>query len=515
MTFVIDGTCCKDASCVEVCPAQCIHPRPGESDFETADQLYIDPRACIGCGACVIECPVGAISHEDDLFDADRKFIETNALYFVNHPTPEPVSPFENGWIVDAPRRDEVAVAVVGAGAAGCYMAAELSDRGFSVDLFEKNDRAFGLIREGVAPDHLNTKSIRHMFRSVLRRKNVSVYSQVTVGESVSIARLRECYNAVIWAAGANLDRRLLGEARAMEGVLSGREFARWLNLADKWHRTRFSLQGPNVAIIGMGNVALDAARAVLAPDSAFEGAEMPPSVRRSLAAANIREVRIVARGPADRVSFSFSQLHSLLCLPDVQLYVHDLLTDDAPVALDMRTAREADTVFDVLAPPSLTAREMTDCRKIVFQFNSALVDIVGDGKIRGVRFSGPFGAAGPGIAPDAKRGASLEYPVGTLIVAVGQACAPSDDINSFKLEKMDPGIPLNLGFENAYLRPGLYEIGWSRRNGHGVIGTSKVDARAVANHLVACLEAGQLPSPVGDRNELTAPFREIGVMPM
>src|ERR671929_146705 len=61
MTYVIAGSCIKDDSCIEVCPVDCIHPKPGDPDFETAEQLYIDPEVCIDCDACVEACPVDAI----------------------------------------------------------------------------------------------------------------------------------------------------------------------------------------------------------------------------------------------------------------------------------------------------------------------------------------------------------------------------------------------------------------------------------------------------------------------
>jgi ferredoxin--NADP+ reductase len=47
MAFAITQSCCSDASCVEVCPVDCIHPTPGEPDFGTTDILYVDPRSCI------------------------------------------------------------------------------------------------------------------------------------------------------------------------------------------------------------------------------------------------------------------------------------------------------------------------------------------------------------------------------------------------------------------------------------------------------------------------------------
>ena len=56
MAFAITQACCNDASCLSVCPVNCIHPTPDEPDFGTTDLLHIDPRACIDCGACADVC---------------------------------------------------------------------------------------------------------------------------------------------------------------------------------------------------------------------------------------------------------------------------------------------------------------------------------------------------------------------------------------------------------------------------------------------------------------------------
>ena len=86
MTYVITGSCIKDDSCVEVCPVDCIHPKPGARDFETAEQLYIDPEVCIDCDACVEACPVDATMAEDDVPDKWEIFKEINKVYFEDSP---------------------------------------------------------------------------------------------------------------------------------------------------------------------------------------------------------------------------------------------------------------------------------------------------------------------------------------------------------------------------------------------------------------------------------------------
>ena len=82
MTYVITGSCIKDDSCIEVCPVDCIHPKPDAPDFETAEQLYIDPAECIDCDACVEACPVDACFAEDQLPDEWTKYTAINVEYY-------------------------------------------------------------------------------------------------------------------------------------------------------------------------------------------------------------------------------------------------------------------------------------------------------------------------------------------------------------------------------------------------------------------------------------------------
>jgi len=89
MAYVIAVLCVgvKDASCVDACPVDCIHPQKstsyedGRPGFDEAPQLYIDPVECIDCGACVPVCPVTAIFSLDDLPEKWKHYAELNASY--------------------------------------------------------------------------------------------------------------------------------------------------------------------------------------------------------------------------------------------------------------------------------------------------------------------------------------------------------------------------------------------------------------------------------------------------
>ena len=82
MAYVITAACTKEASCVDVCPVDCIHPTPNERGYANAPQLYINPDECIDCGACENSCPVTAIYAEAAVPRQWRQAIAINASVF-------------------------------------------------------------------------------------------------------------------------------------------------------------------------------------------------------------------------------------------------------------------------------------------------------------------------------------------------------------------------------------------------------------------------------------------------
>jgi ferredoxin len=78
MAYVICQPCegVKDASCVEVCPVDCIHTTDADA------QYFIDPAICIDCGACEAVCPVAAIHLDRDVPQEWRSYIEKNADFY-------------------------------------------------------------------------------------------------------------------------------------------------------------------------------------------------------------------------------------------------------------------------------------------------------------------------------------------------------------------------------------------------------------------------------------------------
>ena len=82
MAYVITDTCTKDELCVEACPVDCIHPKKDEPGFDEAAQLFVDPVACIDCGACVPVCPTNSVFALDDVPPEQVRFAELNAAHY-------------------------------------------------------------------------------------------------------------------------------------------------------------------------------------------------------------------------------------------------------------------------------------------------------------------------------------------------------------------------------------------------------------------------------------------------
>lgn len=172
MTYAITQTCCNDATCVAVCPVNCIHPAPGEPDFGTTEMLYIDPKTCIDCGACADACPVDAIFPADRLTGRLREYEAINAEYYADRaPAPALASPNFHTWGEPSFPRSLPAdfaplrIAVVGTGPAGMYAAEDLLlHTNAEVTLIDRLPVAGGLLRYGVAPDHPATKGASETF---------------------------------------------------------------------------------------------------------------------------------------------------------------------------------------------------------------------------------------------------------------------------------------------------------------------------------------------------------------
>jgi ferredoxin--NADP+ reductase len=216
-------------------------------------------------------------------------------------------------------------VAIVGAGPAACYAAAELIEiDNVEVNVFERLPTPFGLIRYGVAPDHQNTKAIVRLFERMFASDRATCYLNVEVGAQISHQELAAHYHAVIYAVGARDGRMLNIPGEELAGVCRAADFVGWYNGQPDHQAYDIDLTGPRAVVIGNGNVALDIARVLLKPPASLAAADIADHALNTLMRSGIREVVIVARRGFRDAAFSVGEFLALGNLDGVDVVIED-----------------------------------------------------------------------------------------------------------------------------------------------------------------------------------------------
>jgi ferredoxin--NADP+ reductase len=510
---VITQTCCNDASCVPVCPVNCIHPTPDEPEYLTAEMLYIDPEVCIDCGACIDVCPVQAITADYELEPAQEAFVEINTQWY-RDPTHRGYStkPVAAATRTFEPSPEPLRVAVVGSGPAACYLVEHLStQRGLNVrvNVFERLPAPGGLVRYGVAPDHQETKEVASGFMRSLRRSGVSVHLNVEVGRDISHETLARHHHAVVYAVGTPDGRLLDVPGEQLPGCHSASDFVAWYNGHPHYADHTFDLSGERAVVVGNGNVALDVARVLTADVDDLARTDIATHALEQLHDSRIREVVLLGRrGPA-QASFTIAELAGLRDLPGVDIAIDaaDLVLDEAS-AQQYQAHPEAMELLKVRLLSELAANDRGAGRRIVLRFRTAPVEILGAEQVTGLRVvhNDLINDAGTLRAVATAEESVLDC--GLVLRSVGYHGRPV------------PGVPFDAGRgivpnlrgrvvnddpEMPSPHLGVYVVGWAKRGPSGVIGTNKVCARETADRLLDDYVGGLLTRPADGPDELRA----------
>jgi ferredoxin/flavodoxin---NADP+ reductase len=495
MTYIITQNCCKDASCVPVCPVECIRPIGGTGSFTDTEMLYIEPNVCIDCGACQEECPVGAVYPEDELPPELERFKEINARYFEHHPLMPDDS--EHAGPHTAVKTGSLRVAIVGAGPAGCYAADELIRiKGVEVDLFERLPTPYGLVRYGVAPDHQHTKAITRLFDEALDNSRLRCYFNVGVGTDVTHDELMAHHHAVIYAVGASESRQLGISGEMLPGHCAAADFVGWYNGHPDHVDHRFDLSGERVVIIGNGNVSLDIARVLLSPLETLAGTDIADHALKALRDSAIREVVILARRGPRHAAFSVGEFLALGLIPNVDVIVE---ADD----LEPDPGDDIETVIKLEVAREYAQRQPTPGNKrIVFRFFASPEEVVGNDRARGLRVA--LADGGTEVIETELILRSTGYQ-GSAIADVPFDAAAGTVPNDQGRVVDDNGRPVT----------GVYVTGWIKRGPRGVIGTNRSCAEQTVARLWEDFDAGLLAPEVRDRHEIDESLATRGVTPV
>jgi len=381
-------------------------------------------------------------------------------------------------------------VAIVGAGPAGTYAADILSkaEIATSIDIIERLPAPFGLVRYGVAPDHPRIKQIIVALSNVLGRGDIRLLANVNVGTDLTLQDLREHYDAVIFATGSFEDAPLDLRGVDLEGSFGAAAFVSWYDGHPDVPRT-WPLDAKEVAILGVGNVALDVSRILSKSADDLLATDIPANVYEALTASPVTDVHLFGRrGPA-QVKFTPLELRELAQVPgvDVVVYPEDYDFDEASQAAieaHHQTKQTVKTLTD------WTLRESTGApRRIHLHLLQQPVEILDDGSghVAGVRME-RMALQGDGTVKGT--GEFLEYPCQAVYRAVGYWGTEVDGVPFDDARGVIRNVEGRVVGEDGAPVPGFYTTGWIKRGPVGLIGHTKSDAQETIEHVVEDAEA-------------------------
>ncbi|MCM8731335.1 FAD-dependent oxidoreductase [Hephaestia sp. GCM10023244] len=389
-------------------------------------------------------------------------------------------------------------VAVIGSGPAGYYTAEACQKTfgdGVRVDIIDRLPVPFGLIRSGVAPDHQSIKGVSRRYESVALTDNVRFVGNVTVGKDVTIDELHTLYDAVVLATGAPSDRPPDIPGADLPGVIGSAAFVGWYNGHPDFADLAPPLDGPGVAVIGNGNVALDVARILAKTRAEFEGSDIVAYALDQLDRHTIGTITILGRRGPHQIAMTPKELGELGHLERASPRVDPA---DFPPAFN-DALLEPGQRKSVALLRGFAADPQDKPIGIVFDFFARPVRFEGDAKVERIivertRIDSDGNAVGTGE--------TYAVPAGLVVSCIGYRTPPID------------GVPYDAALgrfanQDGRIAPGLYAVGWARRGPSGTIGTNRPDGYALAEHL-----ANDLPDDGGKqgRTGLDALLAERGV---
>ncbi|AGM02628.1 FAD-dependent oxidoreductase [Amycolatopsis keratiniphila] len=398
----------------------------------------------------------------------------------------------------------------MGAGPAGIYAADILdkSDADVTIDLFERMPAPFGLIRYGVAPDHPRIKGIVTALHKVLDKPNIRLLGNVDYGTDLKLDDLRQFYDAVIFSTGAMADRALDIPGIDLDGSYGAADFVSWYDGHPDVPRT-WPLNATSVAVLGVGNVALDVARILAKTADELLSTDIPDNVYQGLKASPVTDVHVFGRrGPA-QAKFTPLELRELDHSPNVEVIVYpeDIEFDEGSIAA-LRASKQIDMVVKTLQEWAI--RDQGDRpKRLHLHFLHSPCEIVGeDGKVTGLRterteLTGDGNVRGTGEFH--------VWDVQAVYRAVGYLSSHLPEIPFDHTTGTVPnqaGRVLDIDEEQV---PGVYVTGWIKRGPVGLIGHTKGDAAETIASLLA--DAGNLTAPaVEDPDAILGFLTERGV---
>jgi ferredoxin/flavodoxin---NADP+ reductase len=398
-------------------------------------------------------------------------------------------------------------VAVVGSGPAGFYAAGALldADPPIEVDMIERLPTPWGLVRLGVAPDHPKLKSVSRAFERIAEKPGFRFFGNVEVGRDLSHADLLRLYDAVLYAFGAQTDKRLGIPGEDLPGSWSATEFVAWYNGHPDYQELQFDLNVERAVVIGNGNVALDVARMLaLTPEELAPTDTTDPAIE-AIGASPIREIVIVGRrGPA-QASWTTQELKEMGELAGADVSVDPAELEGA-VEDDTHVHRNMDVLRQFAA-----AQPTGKPRLVRFAFYRSPVAIHGDGMVEAVELVRNTLEEKDGrlVAVPTDERETIES--GLVFRSVGYRGVGLPEVPFDELR----GTILNEG-GRVTGEERTYCAGWIKRGPTGIIGTNKKDASETVSLLLEDVERGRIAHDEGATAEAVETLlaeRDVGAV--
>jgi ferredoxin--NADP+ reductase len=365
------------------------------------------------------------------------------------------------------------------------------------VDLFDRLPTPYGLVRGGVAPDHQKIKSVTKAYERTAKKKGFRYFGFVEYGSDINLDDLRTHYHQVVFATGTQSGKLLRITGAELNGSYVASDFVAWYNGHPDYGMLKFDLSQERVAVIGMGNVALDVARILCLSPSELQQTDIADYALEALTNSNIKEVIVLGRrGPA-QAAFTNPEIKELGQMEDTAVHVlpeeaqlDPLSQADLDRRRDQTTLRKVELIQDY-------AKSLSNgkSRKIYLRFFVSPIEIHGNdgGKVTGIHLvKNKLVQTEEGTLRAELTRHMEEIPVGLVFHSIGYRGLPLPEVpfvDSWGVIANKKGRVLNP--KNSSPIPGLYTAGWIKRGPSGVIGTNKLDASETVQCMLEDFENG------------------------
>jgi ferredoxin/flavodoxin---NADP+ reductase len=398
-------------------------------------------------------------------------------------------------------------VAVIGSGPAGLYTVEALIKQAAAldppqeirVDVLDRLPTPYGLVRYGVAPDHKSIKSIAEYLRNVLEHHSAHFIGGVHLGDDVTRDDLLAGYDAVVYATGAMRDRRLGIAGEDLPGSIAATDFVNWYCGHPDVDPSAFTLDAESVAVIGVGNVAVDVARILARNPEELRETDVSQPVLDALMASKVREVHMIGRrGPA-QAKFTTKELRELGELPGVDIVVNAEEVDLNAFDATGESARLAETDRHVRGNYAVIKEwagraPAGGARRLTVRFWLKPVEIVGETSVEGLTLERTaLDSSGRLVGT----GQQETLDVQMVLRSVGYQSVPLAGVPFDERAATVPNEAGRVLGPDGQPLPGEYVAGWLKRGPTGVIGTNKSDAAETVRSLLADLAGGPGPGDV------------------